>query len=504
MLPISKSLLAESRSRRLLIIGLSILLLTLGSASKSAAQVLSPGFSIEHITSTISLPVAIAITPDGRAFISEKASGAIYVIKNDVKLAQPFVDETVNWAQERGGLGVAIDPDFENNQYVYYFFTQSSTDEDNREKDSVTVNRLLRYTASGDTALAGSAVELKTFPIVPSSATHNGGNIHFGPDDTLYVSVGDGMQENPPLAQDLSDIRGKIIRIDPSTGDAAPGNMFAKDGDPNTLGEIYSYGHRNPFDFDFHPVTGEIFSSENGPNSSDEVNHIVEGGNYGWNLVFGMADTPAESAFVDTTPNYVDPLWDSLSPTVCPTGIVMIPAASDWGAVIGECILFAECKPPFRIYKLPLSGTTEEPVVGTLEVFVDSFPTRLIDLTFDPEGRLWISAWQNIWRMTVDGAVSVDDPSVGALFLTLGSANPTNGASTIRYRIKDGAPARMSVFDARGRLVKNLVRARHGPGQFQAFWNGRDRFGRSVPSGIYNVVLWQGEERRTMRIVQLR
>jgi len=182
----------------------------------------------------------------------------------------------------------------------------------------------------------------------------------------------------------------------------------------------------------------------------------------------------------------------------------MIPAASDWGAVIGECILFAECKPPFRIYKLPLSGTTEEPVVGTLEVFVDSFPTRLIDLTFDPEGRLWISAWQNIWRMTVDGAVSVDDPSVGALFLTLGSANPTNGASTIRYRIKDGAPARMSVFDARGRLVKNLVRARHGPGQLQAFWNGRDRFGRSVPSGVYNVVLWQGEERRTMRIVQLR
>ena len=113
---------------------------------------------------------------------------------------------------------------------------------------SVVDNRIVRFTASGDTALAGSETLIRSLPLFPNSCFHNSGNIHFGLDDTLLVTYGDG--NFPPFPSlDLSDLHGKMLRLDATTGQAAPGNFFATDGDSLTLPEIWAYGLRNSFDF---------------------------------------------------------------------------------------------------------------------------------------------------------------------------------------------------------------------------------------------------------------
>jgi glucose/arabinose dehydrogenase len=131
------------------------------------------------------------------------------------------------------------------------------------------------------------------FPV--TSKDHAGynaqGNIHFGPDGMLYMSLGD--YDDTARVQDLSTPVGKLLRIDPQTGDAAAGNPFA--GDPEADARIYAYGFRDPFDFTFDPETDAIFGTDNTTVTCEELNIIQEGENYGWPDVgeFPYADCSA-------------------------------------------------------------------------------------------------------------------------------------------------------------------------------------------------------------------
>lgn len=463
--------------------GLSALLCHVLAHSLAAAPTVPQGFSIDTVASGLSLPVAMAIAPDGRLFVTEKATGWVRVVHPDSLLARPFIDLPVNSCGERGALGIAVDPDFADNGHLFVLYTLSNTGDDSSVRDSVVDHRIVRFTASGDTALAGSETLVRSLPA--GLCVHNGGNIHFGPDGALYVTLGDeNLGEGLPL--DLGDLRGKLLRLDPATGEARADNFFAADGDSATLGEIWAYGLRNSFDFCFHPASGALLATENGQASDDEINHLVERGNYGWPLVAGPADTPEELAYAAGEPTYRDPVWSSGSITTCPTGIVVAPSPG-WSAFLGPSLLVGQCNPfggSRQIIRFPLIGAAEDSLGGPAEEFATGFGL-ITDLEFDAQERLYVCTWSVLWRIVLDDLVDVDrccDPATIALRV-LGS--PSSETRRARFATPSGGAVRLTLHDVRGRRVRRWEWSWLPGGEHEVLWDGSDERGRPVPPGVY-------------------
>ena len=146
-----------------------------------AVTALPTGFVESQFVTGLSGPTAMAFAPDGRIFVSEQA-GKLRVIKNGQLLTAPFLTVTVNSSGERGLLGVTFDPNFASNNFVYVYYTATTP---------AIHNRISRFTASGDKAVAGSEVVLLDLNNLSSATNHNGGAMHFGTDGKLYVSVGE-------------------------------------------------------------------------------------------------------------------------------------------------------------------------------------------------------------------------------------------------------------------------------------------------------------------------
>lgn len=228
-------------------------------------RVLEP--EIDQFISHATFPVALAFAPDGRLFYTEKA-GSVWVVEDGIPQPMPVITLPTDSFVERGMLGIAIDPDFENNRHIWVYHTATS-DETEGEPE----NRVVRFTERDG---VGSDPEVAlAVPIPPENAgVHNGGNLHFGPDGMLYVSIGDYFVDG--YSQNLDVMPGKIHRFIPSVPLGIP------DDNPFPGSSIYAYGMRNPFDFTFDPYTGDMLATDNGPECNDEVNVVVAGGNYGW------------------------------------------------------------------------------------------------------------------------------------------------------------------------------------------------------------------------------
>ena len=231
-----------------------------------AATLLS-GFSETQVATGISNATAMALSPDGRIFICQQG-GALRVIKNDVLLATSFVDLSVNASGERGLLGVAFDPNFNLNGYVYVFYTTST---------EPIHNRVSRFTASGDVALPGSEVVLVDLDNL-NATNHNGGAIHFGPDGKLYIAVGENA--NPSDAQTLANRHGKILRLN-ADGTIPTDNPFYNTASGANR-SIWALGLRNPFTFAFQPGSGRMLINDVGAVTWEEINDGIAGSNYGW------------------------------------------------------------------------------------------------------------------------------------------------------------------------------------------------------------------------------
>src|SRR5207247_421716 len=149
----------------------------------------------------LSRPTAMEFAPDGRLFVAQQG-GQLRVIKDGQLLATPFVNLNVDSSGERGLLGVAFDPNFATNNFIYVYYTVPG---------SPAHNRVSRFTANGDTAVAGSEFILLNLNNLSAATNHNGGAIHFGPDGKLYIAVGENA--NPSNAQTLSNLLGKVLRI---------------------------------------------------------------------------------------------------------------------------------------------------------------------------------------------------------------------------------------------------------------------------------------------------
>lgn len=245
----------------------------------------------------VKIPMSLAFSPDGRLFFNEVSEGRVRVIENGQLLPQPWFSTQVAQGPELGLLGLALDPDFAQNRYVYLYYSEPDPD---RRNNVPRRNRVVRLTDHDGTG-ADMHVVLDGLP-VSRTGRHAGGRIAFGPDRMLYVTVGNA--ESSRLGQELGSLGGKVLRMRPD-GTAPGDNPF-----PDSL--VFALGFRNPFGLAFHPLTGGVYGNDNGGKGHDELNMLQPGGNYGNPVVEGRGNDP----------RFIDPMWESGEPSIGPTGMV--------------------------------------------------------------------------------------------------------------------------------------------------------------------------------------
>jgi len=244
----------------------ALFLLTLAFQNTNA-QVYPNGFTEVQLATGFNNSTAMAFSPDGRLFICRK-NGEVIIYKNGSNTTVSFLTINTTPAGERGLLGIAFDPDFATNNYIYFYYTLASGAR----------NRVSRFTANGDVVVTGSEYVLLDLDPLTTATNHNGGALKFGIDGKLYVGVGDNYTSTN--AQNLNSYHGKILRIN-TDGSAVADNPYTTGTDQKK--RVWAYGLRNPFTFDIQPVTGKIFVNDVGLSSYEEINDAtLSNRNFGW------------------------------------------------------------------------------------------------------------------------------------------------------------------------------------------------------------------------------
>lgn len=304
------------------------------------------------VAGDLSFPSNMAFAADGRLFFTEKDTGDIRVIQDGQLLPDPFAHVDVLSSSEQGLLGLALDPAFDVDPWIYVYYSDPVAH----------INRLARTRADGDSR----ELQPLLMGLTTEHGYHNGGDIVFGGDGKLYVSVGEVHEGE--RAQDPNDIGGKILRLNPD-GTVPSDNPFGA-GNP-----AYSMGHRNSFGLCFDPSNGDLWETENGPGSDDEVNLIEPGGNYGWPDQLGPGGEPA----------FIDPVLD-FPDVIVPTGCAVWRGNLFFGAY-GTGLL----------YGLPL------PPADPQAIELNDFGAGVTDLEVGPDDDLYVATSDAIWRLDEPG-----------------------------------------------------------------------------------------------------
>ncbi len=384
---------------------------------------LPPGFSLSLVADQINSPTAIEFSPDGRLFVSQK-NGQIRLIKNGALISQPFLSLDVDTQGEHGLIGIAFDPSFFMNSFIYVCYVAKTPN---------IHLRVSRFIANGDIALPGSEKVIIDLDDRGSSIYHVSGDLHFGIDGKLYISSGDNagfpFTDN---AQRLTNTLGKILRIN-SDGTIPQDNPFIS----STIGinqAIYAYGFRNPFSFSVQPVTGRIFANDVGQESWEEINELKKGANYGWPAKEGLGVSSGPDAVgsrnknlksqqhptqnleqphkeftrKSNQPPFTNPIftYGHGAPTETTKGCAitgggfynpMIPQFPD--SYGGTYFFIDYCNNWIRTFN---------PTTGAVSLFAENVSSSALFIKVGPDGSLYfLSQWFNsIYRISFSGSLS--------------------------------------------------------------------------------------------------
>lgn len=233
------------------------------------------------LAQNLEVPWAMDFLPNGTMIFTERV-GRVNLLEEGGAIVK-VADIDVSQVTESGLLGVAVDPNFTENKYIYLYYTHEGG-----------VNRISRFVLDG--TLSNETVLLDN---IPGGSIHNGGRLKFGPDGKLYATTGEG--GNSDLAQDINSTGGKILRMNPD-GTVPSDNPFGN--------YVYAYGNRDPQGITWNP-NGILYESEHGASMNDEINIITQGGNYGWPIVQGDQNTSP----------YISPIRVYTNFTLAPSGI---------------------------------------------------------------------------------------------------------------------------------------------------------------------------------------
>jgi aldose sugar dehydrogenase len=304
---------------------------------QGAAAVSDSNLRVEEVASGLELPTTMAFLGPGDFLVLEKEKGTVQRIIDGQIQPEPLLDVNVAGAIERCMCGIAISRDIPGHTYVFLYYTEAETADREDMTDGIAPlgNRLYRYEL-----INNKLVNPKLLLDLPANPgpRHNGGKVIIGPDNNLYITIGDidgsfKEEDTETQAQNYPngvepDGRSGILRI---TQDGSPVPNGAVIGDELPLNLYYAYGLRNSFGIDFDPVTGNLWDTENGPGNSDEINLVLPGFNSGWQQAMGLAaDEEANDAFnpdslvdFDGKGTYSDPelVWRN---TAGPTAVVFL------------------------------------------------------------------------------------------------------------------------------------------------------------------------------------
>jgi glucose/arabinose dehydrogenase len=330
------------------------------SPSPSRKDRPGPPRVVDTVARNLSVPWGIDFLPDGTAIVTERDTRRVLAIA-DGNVRQVGLIEAAAPQGEAGLLGVAVSPDFADDRTIFFYV---STAEDNRIVRTTYRNGRL---GTPEVVLDG----------IPNGFIHDGGRLQFGPDGYLYASTGE--TGAPELAPDRNSLGGKILRITPD-GKPAPGN-------PDPSSPIWSLGHRNvqglAFDDD-----DNLWASEFGESTFDELNLIRKGGNYGWPTFEGRGDDP----------DLINPqvVWNTSEAS--PSGLAHLDGRLWLGALQGE-----------RLWRIDVeNGRASDPT----DFFVGRYG-RLRTVVVAPDGNLWVSTSNRDGRATPgpdDDQIIVVDP----------------------------------------------------------------------------------------------
>ncbi|MFY9345729.1 MAG: PQQ-dependent sugar dehydrogenase [Planctomycetota bacterium] len=323
------------------------------------AQTLPPGFTYQLITdNSLIAACAMAFAPDGRLFICERHTGNIRIVQYGVLMPGNWA--TVPCAQfhpgDHGFLGIAIDPGFLSNGYVYVYYTTADALQ----------NRIARLqdvagSGTGFTILSPNmAIPTGSYP------SHNGGRMVFSRDGTLFVGTSDRTDQTTP--QNMASWCGKVLRFN------VP-NLTIPANNPFPGNAVYSLGHRSQFGLAIRPATGDLYNTEVGDLLMDEMNRIVAGGNYGWPMHEGTEIVP--------NPATVDPLAVYF-PTPEPTGVTFYNGTLYPQSYRGSMFFTEFTAGGVRKVDLNAAGTA----VLSESMFDDL--GQAFDIQMGPDGHLWV------------------------------------------------------------------------------------------------------------------
>lgn len=369
-------------------------------------------------------PMEIAITPEGKVIIIER-KGAIKLYSPQTKNARQIATMPVYFGQEDGLLGVALDPQYSSNHYVYFYYSP----DDNKPRQ-----RVSRFVLQNDSLLFSTEKAIIEIPTQREECCHSAGSLAFGPDGNLFIAVGDNTNPHNPgyynsideregranwdaqrTAANTNDLRGKVLRIHPEpdgTYTIPEGNLFPK-GTENTRPEIYAMGCRNPFRITLDVKRGWLFwgdvgqntidDPKRGPISYDEWNVAKEAGFFGWPY---FAGPNAPYADFDFATEKIGPFFNAAQPlneSMNNNGRKDLPPAK-------EALIWYSYDSSKVFRHLGTGG--KSPIAGPV-YYSDQYKEKVNDTTRQLpayyNGKLFIAEWMRDWinvvTLTADGKV---------------------------------------------------------------------------------------------------